>query len=136
MVKNLPANAGDAKDADSIPGSGRTPGGENVNPAQNSCLENSTERGAWQESRGSIAGAWQESRGSIAGAWQESRRSIAGAWQESRGSIAGAWQESVGPQSWARMSAHIVFRVSAFTFLVAFKNIMVCILNLSESVLN
>ena len=125
MVKNLPANAGDAKDADSIPGSGRTPGGENVNPAQNSCLENSTERGAWQESRGSIAGAWQESR-----------RSIAGAWQESRGSIAGAWQESVGPQSWARMSAHIVFRVSAFTFLVAFKNIMVCILNLSESVLN
>ena len=26
VVKNLPANAGDAKDADSIPGSGRSPG--------------------------------------------------------------------------------------------------------------
>ena len=27
MVKNFPANAGDVRDTDSIPGSGKTPGG-------------------------------------------------------------------------------------------------------------
>ena len=43
MVKNLPANAGDAG---SIPGSGRSPGGGNGNPFQYSCLENSMDRGA------------------------------------------------------------------------------------------
>ena len=32
VLKNLPANAGDAGDAGSIPGSGRFPGGENSNP--------------------------------------------------------------------------------------------------------
>ena len=31
----------------SIPGSGRSPGEENGNPLQYSCLENSMERGAW-----------------------------------------------------------------------------------------
>ena len=45
VVKNLPANAGDAG---SIPGSGRSPGGGNGNPLQYSCLENSMDRGAWQ----------------------------------------------------------------------------------------
>ena len=48
MVKNLPANAGDAEDAGSIPGMGRSPGGRNGNPLQYSCLENSMDRGAWQ----------------------------------------------------------------------------------------
>ena len=46
MVKNLPANAGDARDAGSIPGSGKSPGIENGNPLQYSCLENSMDRGA------------------------------------------------------------------------------------------
>ena len=32
MVKNLPANAGDAKDTSSIPGSGRSLGGGHGNP--------------------------------------------------------------------------------------------------------
>ena len=45
VVKNLPANAGDA---DSIPGSGRSPGGGNGNPLQYSCLKNPMDRGAWQ----------------------------------------------------------------------------------------
>ena len=40
MVKNPPANAGDVG---SIPGSGRSPGGGNVNPLQYSCLGNPTE---------------------------------------------------------------------------------------------
>ena len=36
-----------AEDPDSIPGLGRSPGGGNGNPLQYSCLENSTDRGAW-----------------------------------------------------------------------------------------
>ena len=38
VVKSLPANAGDVRDAGSIPGSGRSPGGGHGNPLQeNSC---------------------------------------------------------------------------------------------------
>ena len=40
VVKNLPANAGDARDAGLIPGWGRYPGGGSGNPLQYSCLEN------------------------------------------------------------------------------------------------
>ena len=40
VVKNLPANAGDIKDASSIPRSGRSPGGEHGNPLQYACLWN------------------------------------------------------------------------------------------------
>ena len=47
VVKNLPANAGDARDAGLIPGPGRSPRGGNGNPLQYSCLENPTDRGAW-----------------------------------------------------------------------------------------
>ena len=47
-VKNLPANAGDTRDAGSIPGLGKFPGGGHGNPLQYSCLENSMDRGAWQ----------------------------------------------------------------------------------------
>ena len=48
MVKNLPANAGDARDAGLIPGLGRSAGGGHGNPLQYSCLENPMNRGAWQ----------------------------------------------------------------------------------------
>ena len=48
VVKNLPANAGDIRDAGSIPGLGRSPGEGNGNPLQYSCLENPMDRGAWQ----------------------------------------------------------------------------------------
>ena len=48
LVKNLPANAGDIRDAGSIPGSGRSPGGGHGNPLQYSSLENSIDREAWQ----------------------------------------------------------------------------------------
>ena len=47
MVRNPPANAGDIKYTGSIPGSGRSPGRENGNPLQYSCLENSMDRGTW-----------------------------------------------------------------------------------------
>ena len=48
MVKNLPANAGDIRDAGSTSGSGRSPGVGNDNPLQYSCLENPIDKGAWQ----------------------------------------------------------------------------------------
>ena len=48
MVKNPPANAEDTGDADSIPGSGRSPGEGNGNPLQYSFLENPIDRRAWQ----------------------------------------------------------------------------------------
>ena len=46
VVKNMPANAGDARDAGSVPGSERSPGGGNGNPLQYSCLENPMDREA------------------------------------------------------------------------------------------
>ena len=48
MVKSPPANAGDSRDVDSIPGLGRSPGGGNGNPLQYSCLENPMDRKAWR----------------------------------------------------------------------------------------
>ena len=48
MVKNPLANAGDAEDLGSIPGSGRFPGEGNGNPLQYSYLEMSMDRGAWR----------------------------------------------------------------------------------------
>ena len=48
MVKNLPANAGDIRDADLIPGLGRPFGGSHGHPLQYSCLEKSMDRGAWR----------------------------------------------------------------------------------------
>ena len=44
----MPANAGDRGDADSISGSGRSPGGGNGDTLPYSCLENSMDRGVRQ----------------------------------------------------------------------------------------
>ena len=48
VVKNTSANAGDIRDSDWIPGSGRFPGGGHSNPLQYSCFENPMDREAWQ----------------------------------------------------------------------------------------
>ena len=48
MVKNLLTNAGDIRDMDLIPASGRSPGGGHGKPLQDSCLENPMDRGAWR----------------------------------------------------------------------------------------
>jgi len=48
LLKNLPDNAGDKRDAGSVPGLGRSPGGRHDNSLQYSCLENLMDRGAWQ----------------------------------------------------------------------------------------
>ena len=47
-VRNLPANAGDARDLGSISGLEQSPGGGYGNPLQHSCLENPMNRGAWR----------------------------------------------------------------------------------------
>ena len=48
LVKNLPANAGDARDTGLIPVLRRSPRTGNGNPLQYSCLGNPMDRGAWQ----------------------------------------------------------------------------------------
>ena len=47
VVKNLPDNAGNLREAGLIPESGRSPGGGHGNPLQYSCPENPMDRGAW-----------------------------------------------------------------------------------------
>ena len=46
-VKSVPDCTGDSGDMSLIPGSGRSPGEENGNPLQYSCLENPMDGGAW-----------------------------------------------------------------------------------------
>ena len=46
VEKDTPTSAGDERDAGSIPGSGRSPGGGHGNPVQYSCPENPMDRGA------------------------------------------------------------------------------------------
>ena len=58
LVKKVPANAGDIRDAGSIPGSGRSPGEGHGNPLQYSCLENSMDRGAWWAIVHGVAKNW------------------------------------------------------------------------------
>ena len=48
VVKNLPANVGDTRNTDSIPGLGRSHGIVNGDQPQYSYLENSMDRAAWQ----------------------------------------------------------------------------------------
>ena len=48
VVKNLPPNAGDIRDASSTSGSGRFPGGGHESSLQDSCLEDPMDGGAWQ----------------------------------------------------------------------------------------
>ena len=59
LVKDLPANAEDSRDAGSIPGSGRSPGVENGNLLQYSSLENSMDRGAWWATDHGVAKSWK-----------------------------------------------------------------------------
>ena len=47
MIKNLPANIGDARDMGLISGLGRSSGEGNGSPLKYSYLENLLERGAW-----------------------------------------------------------------------------------------
>ena len=62
VVKNPPANAGDARNVGLIPGLGRFPGGGNGNSFQYSCLENSMDRGAWWSTVHEVAKSWTQPR--------------------------------------------------------------------------
>ena len=58
VVKNLPANARDTRDAGSIPGSRRPPGEGNGNPLQYSCLENPMDRRVWRATVQGVTKSW------------------------------------------------------------------------------
>ena len=60
VVKNPPANAGDTRDAGSIPGLGRSPVGGDGNPLQYSCLENPMNRRAWPVTVHKVAKSWTQ----------------------------------------------------------------------------
>ena len=62
MLKNLPANAGDIRDAGSIPGLGRFPRGGHGNPLQYSCLEN-----PWTEEPGGLQSMESQSQTQLSG---------------------------------------------------------------------
>ena len=55
VLKNPPANIGDMG---SIPGLGKSPGGENGNPFQCSCLGNLLDRGAWWVTAHGVTKSW------------------------------------------------------------------------------
>ena len=60
VIKNVPANAGDARDEGLIPGLGRSPGGGYGNPLQDSCLENPMDRGAWRATVHVVTKTWTQ----------------------------------------------------------------------------
>ena len=60
VKKNLPANAGDARDVGSIPGLWRSRGEGNGHPLQYSCLENSMDRGAWWAAVHGVPKSWTQ----------------------------------------------------------------------------
>ena len=58
VVKNMPANAGDLRDAGWIPGSRRSPGGGHGNPFYYSCQESPMNRRAWPATVHRVAKSW------------------------------------------------------------------------------
>ena len=62
VVKNPPAIVVEARGEHPIAGSGRSPGVGNGYPLQYSCLENSMDRGAWQDTVHGVAKRWTQLR--------------------------------------------------------------------------
>ena len=60
VLKESPANAGDAGDAGSKPGSGRSPGRRKGNLLQYYCLENPMDRGPWPATVHSVIKSWTQ----------------------------------------------------------------------------
>ena len=56
--KEPACNAGDTRDAGSVPRSGRSPGEVNGNPPQYSCLENSMDNGTWWTIVQGVSKSW------------------------------------------------------------------------------
>ena len=77
MAKNLPVNAGYVG---SIPGSGRSPGGENGNLLRYSCLGNPMDRGTWQTT---VRGVAKESEMTVIKQQQQRLHTHSKTWGES-----------------------------------------------------
>ena len=60
VVENPPVNAGDLRDAGSIPGSGRSPGEGKGNPLRYSCLGKLMDRGPWWATVHGITKSWAQ----------------------------------------------------------------------------
>ena len=60
VLKNPSVNARDIRNAVSVPGSGRSPGGGHGSPLQDSCLENPMDRGAWRATVHGVAKSWTQ----------------------------------------------------------------------------
>ena len=60
MAQTPAANAGNARDAGSIPGSGRSPREGNGNPLQCSCMGNLVDKGAWWAAVHGVAKSWTQ----------------------------------------------------------------------------
>ena len=58
VVKDLPANVGDARDMGLISGSAKSLGEGNGNPLQYFCPENPMDGGAWQATVHGVAKSW------------------------------------------------------------------------------
>ena len=58
MIKNPPANAGDAGDPGSVLEWRRSLGIRNGNPLQDSCLANPMDRGVWQGTVHGVTKSW------------------------------------------------------------------------------
>ena len=58
--KNPPANSGDIREAGSVPGLRRSPGGRHGNTVQYSCLENPVDREAWWTMVHRVAKNWTQ----------------------------------------------------------------------------
>ena len=61
LIKNLPANAGDVREAGSIPESGRSPERGHGNPLHYSCLKNPMDRGASLATVHIVTEGWMQS---------------------------------------------------------------------------
>ena len=85
VVKNLPANAGDTRDAGLISGLGRSPGGWHGNLLQYSCLGNPMKREAWLATVHKVTKSQMQLKGLSTQALMHSHRGSSVARETSRG---------------------------------------------------
>ena len=90
MVKNPPANAGDKRDAGSVPRLGRSPGGGHGNPLQYSCLGNPMDRGAWWATVHGVTKSWTRLKGLSILTYEETVEAR-GAWHATVHGVAKSW---------------------------------------------
>ena len=76
VMKNLLASTGGMRVEGSIPGLGRSSGEGHGNPLQYSCLENPTDRGAWQATVHGITKSWTRLKQHSTHRWKESQKQL------------------------------------------------------------